>query len=52
MAVGKETTVQDLIEAIDEMLVTIEENESFDEDFTIVREVAAQLREEIVALQE
>jgi len=49
---GRETVIQELIESIDDMLAVIEEQDSVESDFALVREVADQLREEIIALQE
>jgi len=49
---GRETLIEELIENIDSMLDVIEGQEVVEPEFTLVREVAGQLREEIVALQE
>lgn len=48
----RETIIQELIENIDNMLDVIEEQEVVEPEFTLVREVADNLREEIVALQD
>ena len=49
---GRETLIQDLIENINSMLLVIEEQETIEPEFTVVWEVATQLLEEVVALQE
>lgn len=49
---GREAVIEELIESIDSMLNIIEEQDAIDSDFALVREVADQLREEIVALEE
>lgn len=50
--IGRESLIDELIENVDSMLGIIENQETIESDFALVREVADQLREEIVALQE
>lgn len=49
---GRETLIQELMDNLDNMLDIIEEQETVEPEFTLVREIADHLREEIVALQE
>ncbi len=44
--------VQELIENIDNMLRTIEEKEIVEPNYGVVRELAEQLREELLILQD
>jgi len=50
--IGRESVIDELIENVDSMLGIIEDQETLESEFALVREVADQLREEIVALQE
>lgn len=50
--IGRESVIDELIENVDSMLGIIEDQETIESDFALVREVADQLREEIVALQQ
>jgi len=49
---GRESIIDELIENLDSMLDLIEDQEFVESEFALVQEVAGQLREEIVALQE
>lgn len=49
---GRESIIEELIENVDTMLDLIQNQEIVESEFTLVHEVADQLREEIVALQE
>jgi hypothetical protein len=44
--------LQDLLEKLDDVLLSIEEREVVEPDFAVVREYAEQLREEVQSLQE
>ncbi len=48
----KAAAIQELIENIDNMLSIIEEQEATEPEFVFVRELADQLREEIIVLRE
>ncbi len=50
--IGRKSVIDELIENVDSMLDIIEDQETLESEFALVREVADQLREEIVALQE
>lgn len=49
---GRETLIQELLEKLDNIIDIVEEQEIVESEFGLVREVAENLREEIVALQE
>jgi hypothetical protein len=48
----RDDIIEQLLKSIEEMVNIIEEQESTDPDFGLVREIAEQLRDEIDALQE
>jgi hypothetical protein len=47
---GREAFIDDLLHKIDSMISSIEERELLEEDLSIARELAEQLREEIESL--
>lgn len=49
---GREIFLDELIHKIDAMIHTIEEREVMEEDLTLARELAEQLREEVQSLQD
>jgi len=48
----KAAAIEELIENMENMLRIIEEQESTEPEFSFIRELADQLREEIIVLQE
>lgn len=51
MVQGREETLRELSEVVNQMIDAIAERESIEPDFAIVRELAEQLGEEIESLQ-
>lgn len=49
--VGREKFIEDLISQLREISTSIEERESTEEDFAIIRELADQLLDEVEVLQ-
>ncbi len=49
---AREYLLEELIENVSEMVESIEERESMEPDFGLVRELAEQLKEELQSLQE
>ena len=50
--IERERVIQDLIEELDAMIDTLASSEIADSDFTIARELAEQLKEELEILSE
>lgn len=49
---GKDAFIQELLQRIDAMIASIEDRETMDDDLSITRELAEQLREEVLSLEE
>lgn len=49
---GRESFIEDLLHKIDSIIFSIEEREVMEEDLSVSRELAEQLREEVLTLQQ
>jgi len=49
---SRDVFIEELLETLNGMILNIEEKEIENQDFSLVREIAEQLREEVEALQE